>query len=336
MSEYVCVRVTRMDGVDIGLFDYDRYNTLYLFLLNAEEQIYMRYGGRDSVSSKTYLDLESLELALEQGLEIHRRYRKGEWKAPKRPEPMFPREIPALVEQTAARGRCVECHLIGDLQNVQREREGKLDKLAHMFRAPDIKRLGIELDIPKGLVVKAASGAARAASLAGGDRITAFNGVPVFTFGDLQHQYDKVHRAARKIRVTVQRNAKAVETKIALPRRWWWTDLTYRQLSVDPRAYFKSKPLTRAEKKEHGLDPRGFAGEVAAVDAVGQMLGLHALLVGDVVFAVNGITRDKIANTPELFIQLRTKAGDAFELGVIRDGTRMSMAAKTARMNYRK
>ena len=45
MSEYVCVRVTRMDGVDIGLFDYDRYNTLYLFLLNAEEQIYIRYGG---------------------------------------------------------------------------------------------------------------------------------------------------------------------------------------------------------------------------------------------------------------------------------------------------
>ena len=31
-----------MDDVDIALFDYDRYNTLYYFLMNADEQIYMR------------------------------------------------------------------------------------------------------------------------------------------------------------------------------------------------------------------------------------------------------------------------------------------------------
>ena len=334
MSQYVCVRVTRMDGVDIGLFDYDRYNTLYFFLLNAEEQIYMRYGGRDSLSPKAYLDLESLELALEQGLEIHRRYLEGEWKSPERPEPLFPRQIPALLEETA--GRCVECHLIGDLQNVQREREGKLDKLSDMFRAPDIKTLGIELDIPKGLVVKASSGTARAAGLSAGDRITRFNNVPVWTFGDLQYEYDKVDRGAREVRVTVARGAKPVKMTVSLPARWWWTDLTYRQLTVDPRAYFKSKPLTRGQKSKRGLDPMGFAGEVTAVDAVGQMLGLHGLLVGDVVFAVDGIERDEIANTPELFIQLRKQAGEALELGVIRDGVRMSMPAKTARMSYRK
>jgi len=42
MTQYVCVRIPRMDNVDIGLFDYDRYNTLYFFILNADEQIYMR------------------------------------------------------------------------------------------------------------------------------------------------------------------------------------------------------------------------------------------------------------------------------------------------------
>ena len=35
----------------------------------------------------------------------------------------------------------------GDYQNVQREKEGSLDKLTHIFRSPDIKRFGIELDI---------------------------------------------------------------------------------------------------------------------------------------------------------------------------------------------
>src|SRR5256886_10396643 len=53
LTQYVCVRVTRMDNVDIGLFDYDRNNAIYFFILNADEQIYMRYGGRDSPSAGT-------------------------------------------------------------------------------------------------------------------------------------------------------------------------------------------------------------------------------------------------------------------------------------------
>ncbi len=58
-----------MKGIDIGLFDFDRHNALYYFIMNADEHIYMRYGGRDSESADAYLDLESLEVALEQGLE---------------------------------------------------------------------------------------------------------------------------------------------------------------------------------------------------------------------------------------------------------------------------
>jgi hypothetical protein len=74
LSQYVCVRIVRMDDVDVGLFDRDWNNTLYFFLLNADEQIYMRYGGRDAASPDTYLDLSSLELALGQGVELHRQY----------------------------------------------------------------------------------------------------------------------------------------------------------------------------------------------------------------------------------------------------------------------
>src|SRR5689334_3142750 len=120
MNQYVCVRVTRMDQVDIGLFDRDWNNAIYFFLLNGEEQIYMRYGGRDSESPDTYTDLDSLEVALRQGLALHQRYLAGDFKPEPRPKPFFPNEIPLLVERTFARRQCVECHLIGDFQNIQR------------------------------------------------------------------------------------------------------------------------------------------------------------------------------------------------------------------------
>src|SRR5262249_25897439 len=117
-----------MDQVDLGLFDYDRNNTLYYFILNADEQIYMRYGGRYVEAPDSALDLRSLDLALEQGLEVHRRYQRGQLQKTQRPRPLYPREIPLLVERTIGRGACVECHLIGDFQNIQREQDGTLDK----------------------------------------------------------------------------------------------------------------------------------------------------------------------------------------------------------------
>src|SRR5204862_293487 len=160
-----------------------------------------------------------------------------------RPKPMFPNEMPLLVERTFARRACVECHLIGDFQNLQREKDGVLDKLTHLYRSPDVKTIGIQLDVPKGLVVKEATGAVQAAGMQPGDRIVAWNGTPVYTFGDVQYRYDKVDRKARQITIGVDRAGKNVDLAVALPPRWWWTDLRFRQSSVDPRVDFEDKPL---------------------------------------------------------------------------------------------
>jgi S1-C subfamily serine protease len=103
----------------------------------------------------------------------------------------------------------VECHLIGDFQNIQREQEGTLDKLTQLYRSPDIKTIGIHLDVPKGLVVKEALGAVQAAGMKPGDRITKWNGTPVWTFGDVQYRYDKVDRQAKQVRIAVDRDGRS-------------------------------------------------------------------------------------------------------------------------------
>ena len=54
-----------------------------------------------------------------------------------------------LKAEVIDRGRCVECHLIGDYALIQKEIDGTLNKLDDMFACPDIKRIGIELDVPK-------------------------------------------------------------------------------------------------------------------------------------------------------------------------------------------
>ena len=187
LSQYVCVRITRMDDVDIALFERDWNNTLYYFLMNADEQIYMRYGGRDAEKSMTYLDLNSLELALEKGSSSTADIRRVNSRRRSAPSRCFRAQIPPLVERTFARNQCVECHLIGDFNLIIESRPEALNKLTDMYRWPDIRAIGIELDVPKGLIVKEAKDAVQAAGMKPGDRIAALNGTPVWTFGDLQY-----------------------------------------------------------------------------------------------------------------------------------------------------
>ena len=336
MTQYVCVRIPRMDNVDIGLFDYDRYNTLYFFILNADEQIYMRYGGRDSASQDSYLSLDSMEVALKKGLELHQDYLAGKIKKTERPKPMFPKEIPLLVERTFDRGVCVECHLIGDFQLQHRELDGTLDKVTHMFRSPDLKTIGIQLDVPKGLVVKEATGAVQAAGMKAGDRLTAVNGTTVWTFADFQYYYDKVQRTAKQVEITVDREGKSVPLTVALPHRWWLTDIRNRQQTIDPRVYFESTPLTEAEKQKYELPVDGFASQVKYVAQFAQMVKSHELKVGDIIFAVDNVQKDEYADTADFYIRLRKTAGDSVTLDVIRDGQRIKMPLRTYRMSFRK
>ena len=336
LTQYVCVRVTRMDDVDIALFDRDWVNTLYYFILNSDEQIYLRYGGRDARGPESYLDLNSIELALQKGLDLHRKYQQGELAKTERPKPRFPKEIPPLVERTFAKNQCVECHLIGDFDLVHKEQIGTLDKVTQMYRWPDIRALGIELDVPKGLVVKEAKDAALTAGMKPGDVIAKVNGTPVWTYGDLQYHYDKVPRDATQVKITVDRGDRQMDLPIVLRERWWLTDLRFRQLSIDPRAEFESRPLTEAEKRKYEIQPNGFAAEVTRIGGFAQMLKVHELNVGDIVFAVDGVERDDLANTPDLYIKLRKTAGDTVTVDVIRDGKRMKLPVRTQRMYFRK
>src|SRR4051812_49580896 len=73
LSEYVCVRVVRMDDVDVGLFDRDWNNAIYFFVLNADEQIYMRYGGREPKEPGNYNSIDSLPVPPEPGRVLPRK-----------------------------------------------------------------------------------------------------------------------------------------------------------------------------------------------------------------------------------------------------------------------
>ena len=326
-----------MVGIDVGLYDFDRHNAIYFFIVSPDEQIYLRYGGRDAVSADSYLDLDSLVLALEAGLAEHERWATRLLPAHPRPDALFPRDMKRLREVEMNRGRCVECHMIGDYAAVDKELVGTLDKARDMFRSPDIRNIGIHLDVPQGLVVERADGPAQAAGLQSGDHIVGFAGTDVLSFGDLLYVYDALDRSATHLDLTVERpDAGLVGLTIELPKLWWVYDIDYRYWSIDPVTYLRTTLLTRERKRALGLRPDGFACEVTRVNPRATVLGLHEIRPGDVVYAVDGVESDPAIPDCLLYLRLNVTAGSETTLGMVRDGARLDMTVRTHRQLYRK
>ena len=325
-----------MTGIDVGLYDFDPHASIFFFIVSPDEKIYLRYGGRDAVAADSYLDLASLELALERGLEQHARWRAGKLPERPRPAPLFPRDIDAL-QKTEMRGRrsCVECHHIGDYQAAEMEAAGKLDKPQIMFRSPDIRTIGIHLDVPQGLTVEQASGAAAEAGLSPGDRIVALNERAVLTFGDFLYAYDALDRASTGLRLRVDRGGAHVDLRVSLPPLWWVYDIGFRRWSIDPMTYFDSEPLSTERKSELDLPADGLACEVTSVSRRARALELHTLEPGDVIYSVAGSQAGPQGESCELFIKLNVRSGSAVSLGVVRDGDRIDMRMSTHRQYYR-
>lgn len=325
-----------MEGVDISHWNFDFHNSLGYFITNADEYIYARYGGRDARAAESYLSLDSLQIALEAGLLQHELYQQGKLPERTRSEPFYPRDIPQLNQYVVKQRNCVECHHIADYRAQQLELEGKLDKLRTMFPFPDIRNIGIELDVPKGLVVDQATEAVAEAGLQPGDRITGINGVPVITFADLQYEYDKIPRESRHFELEIDRGGSRHVLSVDLPALWWKYDVGFRYWSIDPLIYFDAEPIPADEKQELGLPAESFASRVSEIDPIAPQLGLHQLEVGDVIVGVNGVASDPTLPDARLYLRLNVTPGEPAQLTVLRDGQRSEMKIKTKRQFYRK
>jgi serine protease Do len=339
MERYVLARITTMAGIDIGLFDYDRHNAIYFFILNADEHIYLRYGGRDAEDAMTYMNLQSIELALKAGLDRHELYKQdkqGKLAKQPRPAPFYPEQIALLKKHEIDRGRCVECHLIGDYLAQEADLAGKLDRPRMLYPSPDLKKIGIHLDVPKGLVIEKVEGAAEKAGMRAGDTVTAIDGADVLTFGDLQYRFGKTKRNARRIELTVNRAGKSRVLIVALPVEWWATDTSYRFWSVEPMVYFTARPLTVEQKRKLNLPVKGLASEVIEVDPLAESLKLHTLKPGDIITSVEGIRESRLTQNVELYIKLTMKAGDSATLDLLRNGESMRMKVTSYRQFFRK
>jgi serine protease Do len=311
--------LTRIDNLDINLFEFDYDLTFMVFFLDGNGKVYARYGGRDCYDPDNRQSLDGLRYTMESVLRMHGRAEKAF--APRSQEgSRFIREVSG-----ARGGRCLHCHQVKEILNADLQRKGQWSRdLIWRYPLPD--NLGFVLDVDRSNVVKEVKekSPAAASGLTVGDVLQRLNGVPIHSFADAQFALDR-GPVTGAIEVVWQRGDKVFKEKLELPAGWRQTDITWRPSLrwFVPSARLYGDDLTAAEKTALGLSATQLAfRQRDEVPKQAQAAGIRA---GDIIVGLEGKQLNMNVTEFLRYIERTYLVGDRVTLNVLREGKRMEL-----------
>lgn len=308
----------KVAGLDLRVFEFDYDLTWYVFLLNADETVYGRYGGRDATSAESRLSLKGLRYALTQAQEAH--------KAPPPVRPLAGKPVRAEEFAAASRHRgCIHCHNVNEFRRADLIAASQWDRNdVWVYPLPENIGLTLDLDVGNRVQTVRPDTPAAQAGLKPGDRVLTLNGHRVASFADATFA---LHKAPIQgvVPITWSRDGREQSVSLELRNGWRKTDLTWRPSMLDlvPAVPFDGTDLTADEKKRFGLaESRAAFRQAETVHSTLKAAGLQA---GDVVVGfdgrvVNGTTRDLLGHVRRNYL-----VGDTVTVNVIRSGKQIDL-----------
>lgn len=322
-DKFVRVRLTRVDNVDLSLFEFDYDLTMMIFFMNAEEKIYARYGGRDATGPDARQSLEGLRYTMQSVLAMHAEKEKE----------FAPRTKDAPKSATRFRkgGGCMHCHQVRENLNEELKRAGKWTR-ENFYRYPMPENLGFDLEVNRGNVVKSIKekSVADVLGLKVGDLVKRLNGVPIHSFGDVQFALDHAPKSGG-IDIAWHREQKPMTGKLDLLEGWRKTDISWRPSAqwFIPQARISGTDLDVDERKALGLTFKQLAFRQR--DAISQQARNAGIRPGDIILGVDDRKLEMDMIGFQYFIQRNYFAGDRVTVNLLRDGKRMDVPMTLSR-----
>jgi membrane-associated protease RseP (regulator of RpoE activity) len=322
-DQFIRVRLLKISGADLNLFDFDYDLTWVAFFLNADQQIYGRYGGRDAQSAEGHLSLAGLKYAMQASLAAHRR-------GPLKPPPAAGAQKPLLAEEYPAakrlrKGECIHCHQVYEFRRAARKEAGQWRR-EEIWVYPLPENIGLDLEVDQGNRLRAVApdSPAGRAGLRAGDILSTVNGQPVASFADVQCA---LHRApARgKISIAWQSGDKMRTATLDLAEGWRKTNVTWRPSLLDilPSLTVFGEDLSAEEKSGLGLSAKRLAfRQQEPVHRLAQAAGVRA---GDVIIGIDGQALEMAMLEFLAHVRKNYLVGDRITLNILRDGKRLDL-----------
>ncbi|MCH7988580.1 MAG: PDZ domain-containing protein [Planctomycetes bacterium] len=332
-ERFVCVRITRMNGVNIRRFEFDFDTTWAAFFLDEKLNVYSRYGGRDEGEPDDRLNKESLLQTMNEVLQLHANRPKHSLNQAPIVQPVpqgisRPSDI-ALLRKNQ-RG-CVHCHQVKEYRFLQSYHDGEFSR-RKLFGWPLPENLGLKLDPKHGHRIAETEGRSPAgkADLLPGDEIIQINNVPIHSELDIRWA---LHRASenKPLRFLVRRqknggDGRMLSVELHPEENWRQTDLSWRKSmrSVPMDFAFRGYSLTRSQRKSEGLKENQLAIRVVSVRDRGLAKNL-GLQKRDSIIALEGKSKRRTMEQFKSDLLNRYKPGDEVRITVRRDGKNVTL-----------
>ena len=248
LSQFVCVRVVQMWGIDLERFQFDRVMTWAVFFLNADGTIYGRYGTRTAMGegSDSEISVEGFKKSMTAALELHTRFAKDPEAAQKevagkqsvvKPRWPQPEKIPTLAQNELmstpfrefsdkpslrAHGvGCIHCHMVQSAEIMSLREIGELVPDRNVWPYPMPWAIGLHMEPTSRSTVKRVVGesVAEAAGLRSGDSIEQLDGQSILSTADIQWVLHHAEGEA-KIPIRFTRDGALKEGTLQLSSDW--------------------------------------------------------------------------------------------------------------------
>ena len=320
-DKFVRVRLPRIDDADLNLFEFDYDLTFMVFFLDAKENVYARYGGRDGKDADNRQSLEGLAYTMNSVLQMHAQKEKSF--APKsQANSKYLHNLP----NPPAFGRgCMHCHQVKTALESDLRKSGKWERDL-VWRYPLPENIGLGLEVNRGNMVEKAfeKMPASEAGLRPGDKLLRLNSVPMHSFGDAQYALDIAPKAGT-IEIAWERGGEEMKAKLNLPEGWRRTDLSWRTSAQHwlSSGGMYGMDLTAEEKRSLGLTPKQLAfRQRNTLSKQAREAGIQG---GDIVL---GVDDKKLEMDMFAFLKYMRRnylVGDKVTINIIRDGKRMNV-----------
>lgn len=309
------MRLTRIEGLDLSLFEFDLDLTLAMFFLNDRDQVYARYCGRDGEDADNRQSLAGLRATMKSVLQMHRADKKVF--APRRSEtPKFAGRSPF-----GKGGGCIHCH-----QAKERDFAERMWSRDLVYRFPLPDNLGFVLDVDLSNVIKSVkpNSPAAALGLKKGDVVRLLGGVPIHSFADAQYALDGAPKKGT-VSITWEREGQSHTGELALAEGWRVTDLHWRRsvgrwLATLP---LDGPDLTAQEKKDLGLSEKQLAFRLG--ERVRTQAANAGFRPGDIILGIEGQHLEMSCTQFYFHVQRQHLIGDTITISLLRDGARLKL-----------